>query len=75
MILSLSLVSWKRDLIIPQKINLTIISGKRSKKSQEDTTKNKAVETLTSLRRDGQSKEDKQKITEELKPYIYWAIQ
>ena len=32
-----------------------------TKKSQKDTTENKADETLTSLRRDGQSKEDKQK--------------
>ena len=47
--------------VIPQKTNLTIISGKRPKKSQEDTSENKADETLTSLRRDGQSKEDKQK--------------
>ena len=65
----------KRDLIIPQKTNLTIISGKRPKKSQEDTSENKADETLTSLRRDSQRKEDKEKITVELKPYIHWAIQ
>ena len=32
-----------------------------TEKSQKDTTENKADETLTSLRRDGQSKEDKQK--------------
>ena len=30
-----------------------------SNKCQEDTTENKAVEPLTSLQRDGQSKEDK----------------
>ena len=45
------------------------------KECQEDTSENKADETLTSLRRDCQSKEDKQKITVELKPYIHWAIQ
>ena len=33
MIFSLSLVSWLRGLTIPQNINLTIISGKRVKKS------------------------------------------
>ena len=35
MISCLSLVSWLRDLAIPQKINPTIISGKRVKKSVE----------------------------------------
>ena len=68
-------IQIETNLIILQKINLTIISGKNPKKSQEDTTENKADETLTSLRRDGQSKEDKQKITVELKSYIHWAIQ
>ena len=44
------------------------------KECQEETTENKADEPLTSLQRDGQSKEDKQKNTVELKPYTHWAI-
>ena len=43
-------------------------------KCHEDTTENKADEPLTSLQSDGQSKEDKQKNTVELIPYIHWAI-
>ena len=42
--------------------------------SQEEATKYKADESLTSLQRDGQRKEGKQKNTVELKPYIHWAI-
>ena len=42
-------------------MNRTIISLKRVKKSAKND-KNKADEPLNSLQRDGQSKEDKQKI-------------
>ena len=37
------------------------IREETKKECQEDTSENKADETLTSLRREGQSKEDKQK--------------
>ena len=43
-------------------MNQIIISEKRLKKSVKKTHKNKADEPLTSLQRDDQSKEDKQKI-------------
>ena len=36
-----------------------------------NSTENKEDEPLTSLQRDGQSKEDKQKNTVELNPYIH----
>ena len=42
-------------------MNQLVISEKRLKKCQEDTTENKADEPLASLQRDGQSKDDKQK--------------
>ena len=54
-------------------MNQIIILEKTKEECQEDTTENKADEPLTSLQRDGQSKEDKQN-TVELKPYIHWAI-
>ena len=41
---------------------------------QKDTIEYKADEPLTSLQRDGQSKEGKQKNTVKLKLYIHWAI-
>ena len=46
---------------IPKDQSNFYIREETKKECQEDTTENKADETLTSLRRDGQSKEDKQK--------------
>ena len=53
------------------------ISNLREETKEEcqlDTTENNADEHLTSLQEDGQSKEDKQKNTVVLKPYIHWVI-